>query len=143
MNVKLLILLMLGIWLGMVLGISFLEAPLKFRAPNITLPLGLGIGKLVFTALNKFESVFTVLLMIWGASQYKSLNTALLITLGLLVLLIVVQSFWLLPILSTRADQLIAGVEIAKTNHHFYYVAMEIIKVGFLLFSFIKIYNHE
>ena len=143
MNVKLLILLMLGIWLGMVLGISFLEAPLKFRAPNITLTLGLGIGKLVFTALNKFESVFAVLLMAWGAFQYKSLNTALLVALGLLVLLIVLQSFWLLPILSTRADQLIAGVEVAKTNHHFYYVAMEIIKVGLLLFSFIKIYHHE
>ena len=26
------------VWLGMVLAISFLEAPLKFRAPNVTLP---------------------------------------------------------------------------------------------------------
>ena len=31
-------------WLGMVLAISFLEAPLKFRAPGITVPLGLLIG---------------------------------------------------------------------------------------------------
>jgi hypothetical protein len=38
------------LWLGMVLAISFLEAPLKFRAPGITLALGLGIGRLVFRA---------------------------------------------------------------------------------------------
>ena len=31
------------VWLGMVLAISFLETPPKFRAPGITLPLGLGI----------------------------------------------------------------------------------------------------
>ena len=35
------------VWLGMVLAISFLETPLKFRAPGITVPLGLGIGRLV------------------------------------------------------------------------------------------------
>ena len=40
------------VWLGMVLAISFLEAPLKFRAPGVTLQLGLGIGRLVFRALN-------------------------------------------------------------------------------------------
>lgn len=43
------------IWLGMVPAISFLETPLKFRAPGITVPLGLGIGRLVFRALNGVE----------------------------------------------------------------------------------------
>jgi hypothetical protein len=32
------------VWLGMVLAISFLEAPRKFRAPNVTLQIGLGVG---------------------------------------------------------------------------------------------------
>lgn len=45
----------------MVGAISFVEAPLKFRAPNITLALGLGIGKLVFQMLNRIEIVFAVL----------------------------------------------------------------------------------
>ena len=46
-------------WPGMVLGISSLEAPLKFRAPGVTVALGVGrwalgvgIGRLVFRALN-------------------------------------------------------------------------------------------
>ena len=43
------------VWLGMLLAISFLEAPLKFRAPGVTLQIGLGIGRLVFRALNACE----------------------------------------------------------------------------------------
>ena len=45
------------VWLGMLLAISFLETPLKFLAPGIALPLGLGIGRLVFRALNTVEVV--------------------------------------------------------------------------------------
>ena len=52
------------IWFGMVLAISFLEAPLKFQAPGITIPLGLGIGQLVFFALNKIEIVCGLLLLV-------------------------------------------------------------------------------
>ena len=43
------------VWLGMVLAISFLEAPRKVRAPGVTLQVGLGIGRLVFRALNVCE----------------------------------------------------------------------------------------
>lgn len=32
------------VWLGMVLAISFLEAPLKFRAPGLTVPVGLAVA---------------------------------------------------------------------------------------------------
>ena len=38
------------VWLGRVLAISFLEAPLRFRAPQVSLRIGLGIGRLVFRA---------------------------------------------------------------------------------------------
>ena len=50
-------------WLGMVLAISFLETPLKFRAPGVTVPIGLGIGRLVFRALNIAEAVFAAVLL--------------------------------------------------------------------------------
>lgn len=49
--------------LGMVLAISFLEVPLKFRAPGITVPLGVGIGRLVFRALNLAEGVLALVLL--------------------------------------------------------------------------------
>ena len=46
------------LWLGMVLAISFLEAPLKFRAPGVTVPIGLGIGRLVFRGASTMNGYF-------------------------------------------------------------------------------------
>ena len=51
------------VWLGMVAAISFLEAPLKFQAPGITVQLGLGIGRLVFRALNAVEIVLATVVV--------------------------------------------------------------------------------
>lgn len=44
-----------SVWLGIVIAISFPEAPLKIRAPDVTLPIGLGNGRLVFRALSIAE----------------------------------------------------------------------------------------
>ena len=52
------------VWLGMVIAISFLEAPLKFRAPGVTLQIGLNIGRLVFRALNIAELLLALALAI-------------------------------------------------------------------------------
>ena len=43
------------VWLGMVLAISVLEAPLKVRAEGLELRVGLAIGRIVFRALNIAE----------------------------------------------------------------------------------------
>lgn len=40
------------LWLGFVCAISFMEAWLKFRAPHVTLVIGLSIGRLIFSALK-------------------------------------------------------------------------------------------
>ena len=42
----------LFIWLGMVLAISSLETPLEFRVSGFTVPLGVGIGRRIYRALN-------------------------------------------------------------------------------------------
>ena len=55
-----------AIWVGLIIGISFIEAPLKFQAPDITIPLGLGIGRLVFGALNIVEAITLIALGAWG-----------------------------------------------------------------------------
>lgn len=132
----------MGIWIGMLIGISFLEAPLKFQAPNITVPLGLGIGKLVFSALNKFEIVFSIVFIVWLYFNYQCLEWASLFAVGLPVIMVALQTFWLLPVLGVRADLLISGQELSKSYHHIYYVAMEFMKVGLLLFGYYKISNY-
>ena len=61
------------IWVGMIIAISFMEAWLKFRAPGVTLPIGLGIGRLVFGALNRVEWILAVVVtagMLFGKKKY-------------------------------------------------------------------------
>lgn len=74
-------------WLGMVLGISFLEAPLKFRAPGITVALGVGIGRLVFRALNIAEAIFAAVLV---ATVIVSLPSVSRMNVGLIAVVVIV-----------------------------------------------------
>ncbi len=115
------------VWLGMVLAISFLEAPLKFRAPGITLPLGLGIGRLVFRALNGVEIVLAALLVVGGVSAGMSRLGWLLLA-GLVVLLLV-QVLLLRPRLDQRALWIVAGGTPPPSRRHLAYIALEGVKV--------------
>lgn len=118
------------LWIGFVCAISFMEAWLKFRAHGITLPLGLGIGRLVFNALNKVECFFALVIIvniIWlGAIElWKWQNLLIVIPFAMLL----IQTFWLLPALDTRAELHIQGKTPPPSNLHFYYVGMETIKI--------------
>lgn len=116
------------IWIGMVFAISFMEAWLKFRAPGITLALGLGIGRLVFNALNKMEWVLALLIFLQLFSSKRrwdnSENFAFYLPLGILL----VQTFWLLPALDARAALHISGATPPLSHHHIYFAAMEVTK---------------
>src|SRR5665647_802388 len=65
------------LWAGFIGAISFMESWLKFRAPGLTMPVGLNIGKLVFSALNKVEWAFAIFIcigIVLNRSQLTSLN---------------------------------------------------------------------
>ncbi len=112
----------------MLLGISFVEAPLKFQAPNITLGLGLGIGRLVFFALNKFEIAFAVILLVTFFIK-KDLSRFATAAFAVVLLILVLQTAWLLPALDLRAEQVITGVAAPFSMTHYYYIGTEIIKL--------------
>jgi hypothetical protein len=118
------------IWLGMVLAISFLETPLKFRAPGVTVPLGLGIGRLVFRALAVVElslaGVLTAALVLGGRT------TAVIILASLLWAVLVVQVAVLLPRLDRRARLILSGGNLPRSRLHLAYVALDGIKVVLL-----------
>jgi len=120
-------------WLGMVLAISFVEAPLKFRAPGVTLKIGLGIGRLVFRALNVFEYVFAVViaLALFTHDTSPHLNAALCVAVGALL----AQSILVRPLLSRRTAAVLAGDEGRRSRAHFAYVALELVKVGALIWT--------
>lgn len=113
-------------WLGMVLAISFLEAPLKFRAPGITVPLGLGIGRLVFRALNIVEAVLALALTLCALlGRLPGMWTAVVAVVVLLAQLVVVR-----PRLARRSDAVLDGAPHAHRSHaHLVYVGLEIVKV--------------
>jgi len=115
------------VWLGMVLAISFLEAPLKFRAPGVTVPLGLGIGRLVFRALNAVELV--ALLVVAGVlvagPRPGGVVAAATAAAGTLVLQLVAVR----PALTRRADAVLAGADAPRSRAHLAYVALEAVKV--------------
>lgn len=119
------------LWLGMVLAISFLEAPLKFRAPGITIPLGLGIGRLVFRALNTVEVVLAVALIV--ACLILSPGTTGWVLLLVTVAVLAVQVAVVRPPLTRRSNRILAGEDVPRSNAHYAYVALEIAKVALLI----------
>lgn len=116
------------VWLGIVLVISGLEAPLKFRAPGITVQLGLGIGRPVSRALNAAEAVLAALLAAAGAAAGMPAAGWLLLA-GLLA----VQVLLLRPGLDRRARAIIAGQAPPRSSAHRVYIASEGAKVLALL----------
>jgi hypothetical protein len=117
-------------WLGMVLAISFLEAPLKFRAPGVTVPLGLGIGRIVFRALNRVELLLLVAAVVAVALAPRP---ALVGVVAALAVLLGVQLGLVRPALNRRSDRVLAGEELPRSRGHLVYVALEVAKVALLV----------
>jgi hypothetical protein len=114
------------VWLGMVVAISFLEAPLKFRAPGVSEQIGLGIGRLVFAALNRVEIV--LLLAVAGALLAGPRPAPVLVAASVTAALLAVQLAVVRPVLTRRSNRVLAGEELPRSRAHLYYVALELSK---------------
>ncbi len=115
------------IWFGCVGAISFMEAPLKFTAPNITIPLGLGIGRIIFQTLNKIEIILAALMII-SLIKFRPKTKFPLYAFGLIFILLLLETFWLLPVLDARATEVINGTAAPFSNAHHFYIAFDAIK---------------
>ncbi len=113
-------------WLGMVLAISFLEAPLKFRAPGVTIPIGLSIGRLVFRALNLVEAVLavTVIAAVIAGSPPADVTAFTVAAAALLA----TQAGVIRPRLNRRSSRVLAGEDLPRSRAHLCYVGLEIAK---------------
>lgn len=117
------------VWLGMVVGISFLEAPLKFRAPGVTRALGLGIGRLVFRALNACEAVLAAVALLGllvGGRPVPALAACVVAATMLVIQVVVVR-----PALTRRSHAVLTGEEAgsSRSRAHYVYVGLEAVKV--------------
>lgn len=118
-------------WLGMVLAISFLEAPLKFRAPGVTLQVGLGIGRLVFRALNICEVVLAAVALVGVVLGRAPLAATIAVLVAVAAL--GAQVVAVRPALSRRSDAVLAdavtAAETGRSRAHLFYVGFEAVKV--------------
>lgn len=129
------------LWIGFVSAISFMEAWLKFQAPGITLPLGLGIGRLVFGALNKVEWVFAVTILCHLLLRFKTFKTNQHIVYEVSLIVLILQTIWLLPALDARADLYINHQTVPSSNLHFYFIVAEGLKVIALSIFSIRLFS--
>jgi hypothetical protein len=131
------------LWAGMVLAISFIEAPLKFRAPGVTIPIGLGIGRMVFRALNTVEVVLALVILACLLREGPGVFAAT--ALGVALASLACQLLLVNPVLKRRSNAVLSGVRPAdapRSRTHYWYVGFELLKVVALVVGGIGVLAH-
>lgn len=119
-----------ALWLGVLLGVSFLATPVKFQAPSLDLPTALDVGRVTFALLSRTEWALCALLAGAALLAPRPWRWA---GVAILALALAVQALWLLPVLDERVGRIIAGETVPATSHHFLYIAVEAGKAALLL----------
>lgn len=120
-----------AVWVGMLVALSFLETPLKFTAPGITLPIGLGLGRIVFVALAISGWVLLVLMTALAVPRPR-IARADWALIGSLWVVLAVQTFLVRPPLNARSDILIAGGDPGESILHYVYIACDLALLALL-----------
>lgn len=121
-----------AVWMGLLIGLSFLEAPLKFQAPGITIPLGLGIGRLVFFALEIASVALLIALTAMAFARPRLTRSGCLVLIATWIVL-AVQAIAIRPPLNARSDIIIAGGDPGPSVLHYAYIATDLVLLGLLL----------
>lgn len=120
------------IWLGGLLGVSFLATPVKFQAPSLDLPTALDVGRVTFALLSKTEWALCAIVFATTFLSPRSRSLRLCVV-AVLALVLITQAVWLLPLLDARVSQIMAGGVVPPTPHHLLYIIAEALKVILLL----------
>jgi hypothetical protein len=119
------------IWLGMVLGISFLEAPLKFRAEGLEVRVGLAIGRIVFRALNIAEVVWAVVIAV--CLSVAGASGPVFVLAAVTAVLLAAQLLLVRPRLNRRSAHVLAGQDAPRSRAHHVYIGLEALKLATLV----------
>ncbi len=121
-------------WFGLMLAISFLETPLKFQVPGMTLPIALELGKIMFGVSTNIQLGLMILIFLNFIFNAKQLSKVMLLSSILLALILGLEKFWMLPILDARADILASGKGLPPTPLHDYFIYAEVAKLVLIVF---------
>jgi hypothetical protein len=88
------------LWIGLLVGVSFLATPAKFLASSLTLPVALDVGRHTFAIFNKAEWLLAAALLIVVLLRPPHAIAAI----GSIVtaLIVLLETAWLLPVLDRR-----------------------------------------
>jgi hypothetical protein len=118
------------LWIGLLLGVSFLATPAKFLAPSLSLAVALDVGRQTFGVFNKVEWALAILLLalvLAGPKARLSIAGAV-----VLAVMVVVETLWLLPVLDQRVGLIIAGQQPPESSLHVVYIVLQIVKLAVL-----------
>lgn len=126
-----------ALWLGLLLGLAFIEAPLKFTAPGITTALGLGIGRIVFFALEMASWVILIAVGILGFARPKHTRAQWIVWAATAVVMLV-QTLAIRPPLNARSDVIIAGGDPGESALHYLYIATDLALVVLIVWMLVQ-----
>lgn len=119
-----------AIWLGMLVGVSFIATPVKFGAAGLDLAVALDIGRLTFGLFSRIEwGLAALTLLVAFAAPVAPWRRALAVTLALGVAM---QALWLLPALNARVIAIASGQSLAPSADHALYAGIEAGKAAML-----------
>lgn len=121
-----------AVWLGLLGGLAFIETPLKFLAPGMTLDIALGVGRLVLTAADIAGAAFLVAITLLALPRPR-VGAASRWVLGGIWLVLVVQVGVVRPLLNARTDLVLAGVDPGESPLHIVYVIADVLLAALLV----------
>lgn len=121
------------LWIGLLIGVSFIATPAKFRAPSLSVPAALDVGRVTFALFGRIEALLAVALVLstldFSSGQFRS---AAITASAIAALIVGFQTTWLRPILDQRVAQVIDGGDVSKSKVHTLYIGLEVAKLGLL-----------
>lgn len=126
---------MLFMWTGLLLGVSFVATPAKFLAPSLPMAQALDVGRWTFHVLGwiewGFAAVMTVLLAtVWRSAKHGTGVVAILI--GIVAIVLAVETFWLRPLLDLRVLRIMSGETVPPSSWHNVYIALEAVRLALI-----------
>lgn len=117
------------VWLGIVVGISLIETPIRFRTPPITRAGAAMLGVAIFHALAYLE---LVLLVVMIAALAIVRHRLLGVLIGILGVTVAAEHAIVVPLLGIRAAQLVEGLALEPSSVHSWATVLEGMKMVLL-----------
>jgi hypothetical protein len=118
-----------AMWIGLIFGVSFYAASIKFTAAGVPREQLLAVGQVTFQGFMWIELAAFVLLVIALLNQ---LNRKVVISIAGLFLLLLVQKLYVQPILDADLIRSIAGEQVDTEVLHYVYGAIDCAKIAIL-----------